>query len=722
MTRQYSSENHLVKLTQTWTGSILLMGAILFPVLEFMDYFVLPEKFALFMTYRLVISACLLFLYYLNGLKRSTAYQYGISIAGVALSAITVELAVLQSGGQNSTYYAAMMILAICALGFVPISMSFAFVLVGIIYSVYAVPILLTETVRSGVFVSNNAFLISTFVIGLLLRYQNQKLIVAELKMRDELSQERDKLERRSSSLEGQITEKTGALAITEQKYRSLFDHANDGIAVLDTFGNLSDANNRFCEIHGFDHNAVLGANVRLLEIEDREGELEDRLRRILGGESLVYEAEHYRRDGSRIFLEISARAIDIGGVPYVQAFYRDITEKIKLREQVLQSQKMESMGVLAGGIAHDFNNTLTAILSHTEVLRRQARGDEFAKRSIKTIEDAARRAGQMVSKLLRFARKESLELVPTELNAVVTDTVELLGRALINRNIIARVSLDRNLPLIPGDSIHLEQVIANLFMNAMDAMPRGGVVTIETVVRELRADAANSYPFLPEGAYVALIVRDTGTGMPREIMDRIFDPFFTTKPAGKGTGLGLAMVYGIVKSHHGEIRVHAKEDEGTTFEIYIPVPARPAVVAPQKSANAATASSARSALILAVDDDLDVLSLIKETLEEHGYSVIAADTPEYALDLFRTISTEIALVITDIVMPVMNGAELSHILKEIRPDLKVIGISGYEKDAIAKELKQIDFFLKKPFDGAQLCAGVRRVLHADVDGSVAVV
>ena len=361
MEERFSPEKHLLKLTQDWIGTVLIIGAILFPVLEFMDYFVSVDNFKRFMTYRLAISAVLIILYYLNQLKQNKAYQYSIAIAGTALCAVTVELAVLQSGGQSSPYYAAMLILAICCLSFVPFSVSLSFVLVGIIYGIYVVPIILTENITSGVFVSNNAFLISTFVIGLLLRYYNQKLIGTELQLRAELSDDKRILELYSSSLKDQVAEKTGALEISEQKYRAFFDNANDGIAVLDRNGNVTDVNHRFCELHGFQQEAVIGTNIRLLEIEKAGGELDERLKKILNNDSLVYEAEHYRKDGTRVLLEISSRSIVIGGVPYIQSFYRDITEKIKLQEQVLQSQKMESLGVLAGGIAHDFNNVLTA-------------------------------------------------------------------------------------------------------------------------------------------------------------------------------------------------------------------------------------------------------------------------------------------------------------------------------------------------------------------------
>jgi PAS domain S-box-containing protein len=712
MEPRYSPEDHLLKLTQDWLGTVLIIGAILFPGLEFMDYFVAPDRFVRFLLYRLVISFIFIILYYVNKLKRSKAYQYSIASVATALCAVTIELAVLESGGQNSSYYAAMIILAICGLGFVPISMSLAFILVGIVYCIYVVPILLTETITAGMFVSNNAFLLSSFVMGLLLRYNHQKLLVTELQLRAELSEEKHKLELYSLKLKDQVSEKTGELKISEQKYRALFDNATDGIAVLDRNGNITDVNHQFCALHGFARESIIGTNIRLLMAGLVEGEYDERLNRVLKGESLLYEAEHFRKDGSTIQLEISARAIDIGGVVHIQSFHRDITEKKQLQEQAIQSQKMESMGVLAGGIAHDFNNTLTAILGHTEVLRRRIRSDEFGLRRIKTIEEAAKRSGLMVSKLLSFARKESLELVPTDLNMVVMDTTELLGRAFIDRNITVRVDAEPNIPAVTGDSIHLEQVITNLAMNAMDAMPGGGTLTITTSTMNVRAPSSSIRPFLAPGKYVVLSVADTGTGIPPEVRSRIFEPFFTTKPVGKGTGLGLAMVYGIVKSHQGEVWVRSEPGIGTTFEIYFPSLDRPAGVH-REFDGTPLFEAAGSECVLIVDDEQDVLSYIKDTLDAHGYKTFATDSPVYAQELFQEMSDDIDLVITDMVMPLLNGAELARQFKAAKKDVGVIGISGFSGGSAASAAKDLDALIKKPFDGAKLLTSVRSVLDA---------
>ncbi len=717
METRYSPHDHLTKLTQSLMGTTFLIGAVLFPLLEFMDYFVSPQNFRKFMTYRLVISGILVLMYYLNRLKTSRPYQYAMGTVATAASAATIELAVLQSGGQNSVYYAAMVILTICALGFVPINILLAFFLVGVIYAIYLVPILLTEHAFSGVFVSNNAFLISAFVIGILLRYHNQKLITTELGLREELYVDRRKIEQYSTGLEVLVAEKTRELAVSEQRYRALFDNANDGIVVLDAGGIIVNVNHSFCEMHNFDRESLIGTHYRLLEIEGRPGEMDERFRRLREGEALVYEAEHFRKDGVRIFLGISSKAIDLGGTLHIQSFHRDITERKKLQEQLFQSQKMESIGVLAGGIAHDFNNTLTAILSHAEVARRRMNSDDIGLKSMKTIEDAARRAGQMVSKLLSFARKESFELAPLNLNAVVKDTAELLERTLAVKAIRTKVDLAPDTPSIKGDGIHLEQVITNLVMNAMDAMPDGGTITISTRGRELGPDAHLVHPLLNPGRYAVLSVADTGSGIPKEIMDRIFDPFFTTKPAGKGTGLGLAMVYGIVKGHKGELRVLSERGNGTTFEIYLPAANNNADVRERKSVEVVQRPYSGSECILVVDDEKEVLAFIKNNLDAHGYKALVADDPAYAQELFHKVGKDIDLVITDMVMPVMNGMELIRLFKESRPEIKAIGMTGFA-DYVLDDETSLNGFMKKPFDSTLLLSTIRKALDVKDDVS----
>jgi two-component system cell cycle sensor histidine kinase/response regulator CckA len=511
-------------------------------------------------------------LYYINKKKTEKHFQLTVTVVATVIAASMVEAMILLTGGHQSTYYAGMIITFMFVLGFLPISVWMAMLLAITIYIIYLLPIFFFDTITNkSILISNISFLSATVVIGFVWRYITDSLLISKLSLEYDLSQDKEQLQKYSTQLEQLVAERTKELSISEQRYRALFDNANDGIVVLDKNGAIVSVNHSYCELYGFERDALIDTSFKLFEAKDSEDEVGERMRRILGGESLVFETEHYRRDGSKVLVEVSSRAIDIGGELYVQSFHRDIAEKKRLQEQLLQSQKMESIGVLAGGIAHDFNNILTAILAHTDMLQEFSNLDAAGKKRVKTIEMSARRAGQLVSKLLRFARQGSFDAVPIDLNAIVRDSAELIERMMNKQHIVLKVQADDAIPLVQGDSTQIEQIIMNLVVNAGDAMPHGGSIAISTSVASLGRDASRVHPLLAPGRYVVLVISDTGTGIPEGIRDKIFDPFFTTKETGKGTGLGLATVYGIVKEHKGIINLKTEVGKGTTFEIFFP-------------------------------------------------------------------------------------------------------------------------------------------------------
>jgi PAS domain S-box-containing protein len=557
-------------------------------------------------------------------------------------------------------------------------------------------------------FISNNMFLIACALGGIAWRYVNQNLLIKNLSLEYDLSQDKQQLEKYSTQLEQLVEERTKELNKSETMLRSLFENANDGIMIMDSNGIILSVNEKACEIHGFEKDALIGVNIGLLETEENKPLFEERKRRILKGEALMFETQHYRKDGTRVSIEVSSKAVEVEGNLIIQSFHRDITEKKKLQGQLFQSQKMESIGVLAGGIAHDFNNILSAILGHAELLHEFSNLDATAKQRVKIIEGSSRKAGQMVSKLLSFARQGSFESAPLSLNNVIRDTMELIERMLAKKKITINMEIDPTLPPVSGDSNQLEQVVMNLVVNAGDAMPSGGTLTIATTRVSLERDEADRiHPLLTPGKYVVMRISDTGMGIPEEIRDRIFDPFFTTKGPGKGTGLGLAMVYGIVKEHRGVINLRSQLGKGTTFEIYLPVSDKFVPKAAKTSGYSVTGREK----ILVIDDEEDVLSFMKDVLETQGYKVLATTNPVYGLDTFKQINEEIDLVITDIVMPLVNGRELIKHFKLIKPAVKVIAISGYDIWGTEKRDKDINAYIRKPFEGIYLLSIVRRVL-----------
>ena len=712
-------QQEFLSITHSSTKALLPYGALFLLLLSGLDYFVTPENFMKFFLYRFIASLSIMLLFFAIKLKKTLDknYQNVITVVATLIPAIMVEAMILSFGGHQSTYYAGMIVVITFILGFLTISFKMTVFVDSLVYFVYIVPILLFDKItNSRIFINNNLFLLATVLGSLGWRYYSQKLLYNNLSLQYDLEQQKKQLEVNSSQLKDMVEERTKELHESEQWHRSLFENATDGIIVLDRNGIIVNANDKACEMHGFSREAMMGTHIRLLQGDENRDKMLERMRRILDGESLVYESMHNKKDGSPIYVEISSKAITIGNAVYLQSFYRDITEKKKMQQHLFQSQKMDSIGVLAGGIAHDFNNILTAIMGHTGIIRRDFSLNEKSVRSLTVIEDASRRAGRMVTKLLGFARKSKYELTPINLNDVVYDTVKLLEQV-IDKRINLSVELDNRLPTVQGDANQMEQVIMNFIVNARDAMPNGGSIMIRTAAKTVVKGMLDVPPYVQSGDYVLLSVSDTGMGIPEDIVNKIFEPFFTTKEQGKGTGLGLSMVYGAVKDHLGYLSVQSTVGVGSVFAVYLP--AVPAAAA----AGAKTTSSATKGkeTLLVVDDEEDVLDIMREALEEHGYKVFATSDSTVALDIYRRIFHETALVITDVVMPRMDGTELIRQIKKINPAVKVLAVSGYSKYVAEKEeIREIEGFLQKPFESYYLLSVVRRILDARTKSIIA--
>ena len=381
-----------------------------------------------------------------------------------------------------------------------------------------------------------------------------------------------------------------------------------------------------------------------------------------------------------------------------------------QLEEQLLQAQKMEAVGQLAGGVAHDFNNILTAIVGYTDLLAAELAPDARQHEDLEEIRKAARRAAALTRQLLSFSRKQVLEPRIVDVNGVVMNLDKML-RSLISENIEFTMQLAEDLDAARVDPNQLEQVIMNLAINARDAMPDGGRLTIETANAELDADYAAKHVSVIPGDYVMLAVTDTGCGMSAETKARIFEPFFTTKPAGRGTGLGLSTVYGIVKQSGGNIWLYSELAKGTTFKVYLPaidsLPEDIGKVAPAEP----TARGAGTVLV--VEDDEQLRRLTHRALANAGYVVLEADRGRTALEVARRHAGTIDLLLTDIVMPDTNGRKLAETLRAARPGMRVLYMSGYPDRAIVSHgmLAPTDAYLSKPFTTEAIARKVREVL-----------
>ncbi len=705
MTKKEYIELNILKLIQNWTNIATIIGSFVIIALSLLDYFVTPSNFKTFLFYRTLATAAIFVIYLINKKRFGKKIHHAITIAAAAIVATMVALMIAKFGGHQSPYFAGIILTIAFVVGLAPLNVKMCIIASLIIYAIYLIPILIYDTISNkSFFINANVFILSTAFAIIFLRYLIHKRFISEFGLQYDLDQQKKQLEIYSQKLEELVQQRTKELAISEKWHKSIFDNATEGIIVLDKNGAIVNVNKMACELHGFTKEALTGVNIELLETKADKEKIRERISRILNGESLTYETEHYRKDGDKVLLEISANRIELEGDIFIECFLRDITEKKKIQEQLIHSQKMESVGALAGGIAHNFNNILTSILGYAELLLEYGNLDEKSKERVKGIESSARKAGIMISKLLGFARHEAHEILPLNFHDVINDCSKLF-EGILDKRIGLKISLCNNNPIIEGDPNQLEQVIMNLVVNARDAMPDGGLITIKTDVVEVGKDKLYSPSYIKEGKYVILSISDTGCGIPKNIIDKIFDPFFTTKEKGKGTGLGLATVYGIVKDHKGYITVNSEVDKGTTFNIYLPTSEK--IV--HRITKPEIFSVEGNEDILVVDDDESVLNYIKDILEKHGYKVTVANNSLTAIDTFRNLSHKIPLIITDMLMPLMEGGELIRKMKEIKKDVKIIVISGYTEERLPHEM--VDVFIRKPFQSLELLKAVRRLL-----------
>jgi len=504
---------------------------------------------------------------------------------------------------------------------------------------------------------------------------------------------------------EAQLKQTEQALRESEGRYRNLFESAPDGILVADSEGTYVDANPSALGMLGYARDELLGMKSADILAPGEVARVDSTLSDINQGIQHNQAWQFRRKDGSRFEADVLATMMADGRI---LALVRDATERKRLEEQLRQSQKMEAVGRLAGGVAHDFNNSLGVILGYTELLMRQA--DEGQRAKLEQILKATRRASSLTRQLLAFSRKQIVDPKVLDLNALVSDLEGMLGR-LIGEDVDLAIVPGADLGQVKADEGQLEQVVMNLCVNARDAMPDGGMLRIETANSDLAAGHSAQHELIPPGRYVMLAVSDTGGGIDEKILDRIFEPFFTTKAEGKGTGLGLAMVYGTVKQAGGHVRVRSEVGRGTTFEILLPRLDEP-VSAPD--AEEAPMPAGGWETILLVEDEGALRAIAREILEEHGYRVIEAEGPVEAIEIAKRHPDSLHLLVTDVVMPGMNGRLLAERLRSARPDLRILYMSGYTDDVIAHRgvLESGTLLLEKPFTARALLGRVRMALE----------
>lgn len=500
----------------------------------------------------------------------------------------------------------------------------------------------------------------------------------------------------------------------TLSRYRSFFNEDIAAHYISSPDGKILDCNNTFARLFGFPSRKdalkadasslypVATERVWFLELVKERRRLSD------------HKAEYVRPDGKRVYVKENAvgEFDGEGNLTYIRGHIIDETSEKRLEEQLFQSQRLETLGTLVGGIAHDFNNILGVITGHVSLMERWRSDPERFEKSFQAVTKATERGANTVKQLLTFARKVEIVTESVRIDEVVKEIVALL-RETFPEKIVFEVKVESGIPTIHADSNQLHQVLMNLLVNARDAMPKGG--TIRIAAKEVARDlVSRRFREVEADRYVEVTVSDTGTGIDADTLNRIFEPFFTTKRAGHGSGLGLSVVYGIVKAHNGFIGVESRVGQGTTFSLYFPIPLQTIEAVPQ-ARKSTESPKGNGEVILAIEDEDLLRDFLKTILEENGYKVVAAPDGIKGLQAYREHVHEIDIVLLDMGLPEMSGAEVLAELKMLNPDVKVILASGYLEPEMKNDAFQIGAldFMPKPYQTDDLLMRIRDALQA---------
>ena len=702
----------------------LVLGVVLIPMFSLLDFACLPGLAPRFLVYRLLCSIGFVLLLSVLNRPPGQRHPFRVALLAYLLAAATISAMIVQHGGYSSFYYAGLLMLLVTFCVLLPLKVSQTVLAGVIIFAVYVLPILALNTAAPDslpIFTSNVFFFVFFILIMVILSKMETDTRVREFNLKTRLDSSREQLSYYAQHLEDEVERRARELEESELRYKELYENIIDMVVLIDDQGQIIRANHIFCQAMDLEAEPGEAQILSFVAEEDRPFVHSKVL-------SPLFEAREVRAVQFRMqpgpdkvsHVECNATRI-VRGSRFIgsQLVIRDITERKfaeeerdRLEMQLQQAQKMESVGRLAGGVAHDLNNMLVGILGYGEMLLADTGLDERQKRRIELMHQAGLRSRDLVSQLLAFSRKQTLQMESLDVNQVLADFTSLVQKT-IREDIEIRFNLSPDLPAVQADRSQLEQVILNLAVNAQDAMPEGGRLTIETGMADLDEDYAAHHVGVTPGRFVMLMVSDTGQGMDKEIQDQIFEPFFTTKNIGEGTGLGLATVYGIVKQHQGNIWVYSEPGLGTSFKIYLPVTGE----APMKRRVQPRVDQPEvrgQETVVVIEDDEVVRNLAVSALRDQGYTVMSAASGAQCLDLLKSYQGPFDLMLTDVIMPDMNGKALFEEVVRSFPKVKILYMSGYTGNVISHHgvLDEGVDFLQKPFSVQELRLKVREVLN----------
>jgi len=535
------------------------------------------------------------------------------------------------------------------------------------------------------------------------------------------------KLEQKVRRLEDEIKKRRQieeSLRESEARYRNLVENAPSGIVTVELDGTVSSINHRFTEITGIQAGDIIGSRIREIPGLKKEllPEYERMFAEILAGQTITEFQVPFKKGTQERLLSANANMIEYNStkiglqviINYITQYFRTVEEKKKLQKQLFQSQKMEALGNLTGGIAHDFNNILTVMQGYTELALEKIKESDPLRRVLNNVVKASQRAAKLTRQLLLYSRQQPMEFHLLNMNDIIEDLLGMLNR-LIGDNIELLTDLDANVWHIKGDENNIDQIIINMVLNARDAIDKDGKIQIRTQNLTIDQEYIEKHSDARKGTYVCLSIADNGKGINNTEMNRIFDPFYTTKEKSMGTGLGLSVVFGIIKVHKGWITVDSVPGKGTVFRLYFPAydTAEIETTTQGKSSKSNLVLRGNAESVLIVEDDQSVLEFVKEMLIENGYQVLTAANPRQAIQLVKAESHAIDLVISDVIMPMMTGLELAKEIGKLRPKVKIILGSGYtEKRVDPADIKKRGYqFVHKPYSMTTLLKTIKQVL-----------
>lgn len=692
---------------------LLMLGLVLVPLFGWVDYVLYHDLFARFMVYRSTAAVICLMLNVINRKLDLRQNSFYIGITGTYVVAVTLIIMILETGGYGTPYYAGLNLVFLAFCTVLPVRVSHLGIHTAIIYLAYVLSVLiLSEPGNENLFLSNNMFVVSTVVIALVVAKVGYEFRLREYRVRLDLQRVQEKLRAYSRNLEHTVTE-------SEEKYQVLVENAHDGIFVIQD-GHVGFPNPRALDLLGHSEDALSRIPfIDLVQEEDRDL-IRAKLRETSNGKEVVFVTPFriIQGAGEGIWVDMNLVPIDWKGRPGCLSFLRDVTERKRMEVELIQAQKMEAIGTLAGGIAHDFNNILTAILGYTELAHLQLPEDHPACQSLSQVLKASNRAKNLVAQILTFSRQRQHERKDFQMLPMIEETLGFIEAILPATVELRRGRMDETV-MVYGDPTQINQVFMNLLTNAIHAMrDEGGTLEVSLTKGTLPSNELSVDSLIALERCAVLSVRDTGHGMETDLLGRIFDPFFTTKSLGEGTGMGLSVAMGIVKSHGGTIRVTSEPGRGSTFEVFLPLLERSLAEKREDFAE----SPRGHERILFVDDDEALIQFGEGILQHLGYQVLTRNGSMEALEAFKFSPDGFDLVITDQTMPKMTGIKLAEELLRIRPDLPIILCTGYSVQAGEEAARHagIRKFLLKPYTIKDLAEAVREALDSKESEAVA--